>query len=528
MWSPSVPSSPFGIASLVLAGYLFSKLLRFGHREKHLPPGPPTLPILGNAHLIPSTNFYKKLKEWSDKYGPVYSLKIGQGTFIVLNDRRAVHDTVDKKSALYAERPRDYQMEVSLGNENIAMMHATPLWRAQRKIASQMLAPRRLDEEVAPIQEAETCQLMHDLLETPEDFSNHVKRTTASVATIVMFGFRAKTFESFWAKCAYINMDVISASLEQGTYLPIEQFPILKLIPDRWAPSKDRAKRCYRTTTDTWTEARELVEQRRRNGDYRDSLCDKLLSEEIKVDVPLSYNQLSNFVGAIHQGAADTTASAIRTSILFMSKHPWVQEKAQVELDRVCGTERMPTWKDFAELPYINCIVKESLRIRPIVPSGVPHRAKQDDWYDGMLIPKDATVFIPAWSLHNTCYSAPELYNPDRYLQHPKLANDYAGSPDYEKRDHYAYGAGRRICVGIHLAERTQWRITASLLWGFRILPEVGEDGKEVEVDTEAYQDGFTHQAKEYRVRIVARSARHAEVVRREFAAVENYLRKWE
>jgi cytochrome P450 len=65
---------------------------------------------------------------------------------------------------------------------------------------------------------------------------------------------------------------------------------------------------------------------------------------------------------------------------------------------------------------------------------------------------------IPQWALSHSQYDNPEVYNPDRYLNHPGLAMEYASSSDYQNRDHYTYGAGRRICAGIHLAERMQWR----------------------------------------------------------------------
>lgn len=74
----------------------------------------------------------------------------------------------------------------------------------------------------------------------------------------------------------------------------------------------------------------------------------------------------SNFLGTMHQGAADTTSSMLLTSVLYMAKYPWVQKKAQAELDRVCGDARVPTWQDFKDLPYINCIVKEALRVKPV------------------------------------------------------------------------------------------------------------------------------------------------------------------
>ena len=170
------------------------------------------------------------------------------------------------------------------------------------------------------------------------------------------------------ACCVHVLLtQQINPAMELGSYLPIEQFPVLGLLPDRLVASKARAKRCYQIVTATWNEAKERIEQRRKNGDTRDSLLDRLLDEEIKCDIQLSSNELANFMGTINQGAAETSSSIVLSHILFLAKHPWVQRKAQVELDRVCGTERMPTWTDFNDLPYINCIVKEGLRIRPVL-----------------------------------------------------------------------------------------------------------------------------------------------------------------
>jgi cytochrome P450 len=68
----------------------------------------------------------------------------------------------------------------------------------------------------------------------------------------------------------------------------------------------------------------------------------------------------------MHQAASETSATAVLTSILFLTMNPHVQEKARKELDQVCGAERMPQWSDLEDLPYISCIVKEGMRIRPV------------------------------------------------------------------------------------------------------------------------------------------------------------------
>lgn len=85
-----------------------------------------------------------------------------------------------------------------------------------------------------------------------------------------------------------------------------------------------------------------------------------------------------NFFATIWGAAADTSVVAILSNIRYLAAHPEVQKKAQAELDEVCGKDRAPVWSDFERVPYINCIMKEGLRIQgvyvstPIFPSQNP------------------------------------------------------------------------------------------------------------------------------------------------------------
>ncbi|KAF6823682.1 cytochrome p450 [Colletotrichum musicola] len=520
---------------IVPAILLFYKIITFGNREKGLPPGPPTVPILGNAHLIPTEGFSGQLKAWAKQYGSIYSLKVGRSTMIVLNDRHAIHELFAKQGAYYNDRPHDTQMIVSARDENPATMREGPKWRATRKMIATFFSPKNLDSAstLRHVQEAEVNRLMFDLLTKPEEFSTSIKRATASIASILLFGQRAPDFDSFWAHSVYSVMEAVSKALSPGSYLPVDQFPILKLLPERWIMGRQRAKDLYVMMTGVWQDARERVDARRSAGDKRDSMLDRIIDGEIASDVPLSYSGVNNLIGGIHQAAADTTATAVLTTILFLAKHPEFQDKARVELDRVCGSTRMPVWSDFDDLPYINCIVKEGLRMRPVAPSGVPHAAKENRWYNGMLIPAGSAIFIPPSALNfdESFTPDPDSYNPDRFLKRAHmLASELSTSPKYEERDHYSYGAGRRMCVGIHLAERSQWRIVAQLLWAFRIEPDIGPDGKPVEVRTgyDVYDEGFLHVPLDYKVRLVPRSEEHANVVKRNFERTEPDLKKWE
>ncbi|OJD28633.1 cytochrome p450 [Diplodia corticola] len=512
------------------------KVLQIGKRDSRLPPGPPTLPVLGNIHQIPSTGLYKKLKEWGDQYGPVYSIKVANDTMIVLNDRKAIHDLLDKKSAIYSDRPANYVADLVTNGDSIAFMnHSNPAWRAQRKIASHNLSPRNLDDKVSPIQESEAAVFLADLLRTPTGFYNHVKRTTASTANIIVWGHHGATYDDFWGNCVYKAMEKYSEALEPGANPPVDQVPLLKYIPDALASWKRRAKTSYTAMDSVWHEARRLAEERRAKGVKRPAIFDRMVDEDIKSDVPLTANQVNHFLGVLVEGAADTTAGSMLTSIMLLALHPEAQRKAQAQLDEACGAGRIPSWdQDFSKVPYVNAIVKEGTRWRTVLPLGVPHCVTQDDYYEGMLIPKDATIVMPIWGLHMNEAAGfgaePEKYNPDRWgaAHTARAASELAGLADFERRDHYSYGSGRRICPGMHLAERTMWRMTAKMLWAFDIVPATDPaTGKQVPLDLDDYEDGIISYPRPYKVEFRPRSEAHVETIMREAKTAKEFLAQY-
>lgn len=88
-----------------------------------------------------------------------------------------------------------------------------------------------------------------------------------------------------------------------------------------------------------------------------------------------------------------------------------------------------------------------------------------------MKIPKGSTVILNVWGLHHDPkrHAHPDIFDPERYAGRTLLAPEYVSCADPEQRDHYGYGSGRRICPGIHLAERNLFLAIAKLLWAFRM-----------------------------------------------------------
>ncbi|TVY37467.1 Cytochrome P450 monooxygenase [Lachnellula occidentalis] len=486
-----------GVTLVVIIGIY--KLLQIGRRDSRMPPGPPTLPILGNLHQVPITGLYKQFKTWSLEYGGVYSLKFGPSNVIILCNKKAIHELWDKKGLVYAERPKNYVADIITSGDSIVFAPNTVETREKRRIATHNFSPRILDEKAAVVQDAEVTVLMHQLLTDPDNFYNHVKRTTSSISCILIYGQRGPTYENFWGHAVYDALDLFGEALEPGANPPVDEYPFLKLIPERFAFWKRRAYNAGNAMHDIWTKARVLVEERRALGDHRVSLADKLMDEYKEKGMPMTQHALDQLFGELVEGGAETTSSSMLTMILALAKNPWVQEKAKKELDEVCGGDRMPEWADFNRLPYINSIVKEGMRWRPAVATGIPRRTASDDWYEGMFIPKGSTVFLPIWAVHHMeteGYDSPFTFNPDRYINHHKLANDYAGS--------------------VHLAERNQWRIVAKLIWAFEIKEPVDSNGKTISLDADDYTTGLLHAPNPYKVIFKPRSPAHIATITRE------------
>jgi len=152
-----------------------------------------------------------------------------------------------------------------------------------------------------------------------------------------------------------------------------------------------------------------------------------------------------------------------------------VQIKAQDELDRVVGRERLPDFSDQEDLPYISALIKEVLRWFPIIPLGVPHVNIIDDEYKGMHIPKGSVISPNVWAMvrDKEAYgSDSDLFRPERFLE---------GS--LRDPSQIVFGFGRRICPGRYLALKSLFIAISSILHAFTIREAVDKDGGSIPIE---------------------------------------------
>ena len=229
-----------------------------------------------------------------------------------------------------------------------------------------------------------------------------------------------------------------------------------------------------------------------------------------------SDDQAAYISGSLLEAGSDTTTSILYGFILACLIYPDVQRKVQAEIDEVVGPHRLPTIEDYDNLPYVRACIKESLRWMPTVILGVPHAAVQEDTYKGWRIPAGSTVINNVWAIHMdpNRSPSPRVFNPDRFTSDHRSLHESA-TGEAARRDNYVFGAGRRLCQGIHIAERSLALGISRLVWAFDFLPALDEEtGRHVSYDGDDLVGGITVQPRQYTCRIIARSESKAEIIR--------------
>ncbi|KAG8899688.1 hypothetical protein FRC01_010414 [Tulasnella sp. 417] len=511
-------ASPLILGALLISSALALKILLIGRREKFLPPGPPTKPLLGNILEFPTHIAHFKYTEWARKYGDVISLKIASGTIIVLSSVQSIRDIFEKHNAITCDRPPHELTEQLTGGNHILFIRYGPTWKILRRTSYEMLSPHAVSLTL-PIQVAESTQLMFDLLHDPTDWYDHFSRYALSVIMSVVHGQRCPRYATPRAQNLIINLKTFSQLVRPGETPPLDLIPALKHVPERFAAWKTTLKNLRSAQREYYGGLMEETKARMERGNGNGCFMQKVIErqEEFKLT-----DEMALYMGAaMLEAGSDTSASYLQNATQLLIMNPKVQEKAKEELDRVVGPDRLPQPSDIKNLPYIQAVIKEVHRIRPVVTTGVPHVAMADIKYGGNTVPKDSIIFANIWGVYNdeNLFANPSEFNPDRYLENPYgLKKEHgSSSKDWGLLDDMDFGFGRRKCPGIHIAKNSISLNVSRLLWGFDLSKAKREDDTEIELDFHDLEPTVTSTLRPFKCSIKPRSERHAATIRREF-----------
>ncbi|KAF3025776.1 hypothetical protein E8E14_014521 [Neopestalotiopsis sp. 37M] len=487
--------------------------MKLGRRPANYPPGPPTLPIIGNLHQIPQKKQHLQFERWAREYGPIYSLMLGTKVMIVLNSDVCVKDLVDKRGAIYSSRPDLYiGQHVLSGGLRILFMPTLDVWKMARKAAHRVLNITAARTYV-PYQDLENKAMLVGFLDSPGDFVEHIRRYTASLTTQMTFGFRTTSIQNSDFKEAFDIFDRSSELIGSRMAGLLDLLPALRRIPAALLPIKKEAQKIHQREIHLF---RRLFLQTK----------GRMHAGTAKKKEAISDDLAAYLGGSLLQAGSETTASILVGFVQAMTIFPEIAIKAQEELDRICG-DRMPDLNDVPDLPYVRACIKESLRWMPGFMLGVPHAVTQDDVYMGYQIPAGAMVIINAWAIQNDPkrHPCPRRFEPMRYWGDDQTSIDASNNPDPAKRDHFVFGAGRRKCQGMHIADRSLFLAVARLLWAFQFKRAIDEStGLEIVPDMEDLAEGVMMFPRPFKTDLRPRTEQRAECLRKEWKKMEELL----
>lgn len=400
-WSP-VFLKALGVLCATALGRAL--LRKYRNARTPYPPGPPeTNYILGNVSDLPKPpSEWKKHHELSRTYGPVMHLRALDRHLILLDTMQAAVDLLEKRGAVYSDRPRmPLLVELMGGGWVLSFMRYDDVWRLHRRVLHQRLNETALARMYANI-ERTNARFLKALVDTPEDWWHLTHWLAGATVMSAVYGMEdTKLKGDPWIQLGEDAVRMAKDVFLSGLHL-VDIFPILKYVP-AWFPGaayKRMARRTYHLSMRARDEPADWVRAQIDAGKAVPSITTALIDAEVD-GVPFSRELINNCTGIAYVAGVDTTLSTLKSFILAMMRNPDVQKKAQEEIDRrgVLPTDRLPTLTDrgMLALPYLEAVIRETYRVYPPVPLGLPHNSLQEDEYADMRIPAGSTLIANIW-----------------------------------------------------------------------------------------------------------------------------------
>ena len=366
-----------------------------------------------------------------------------------------------------------------------------------------------------PYQDLENKQMLFELLTVPHRFLDSTRRYAMSLTSSIVFGFRTTSFDDPRQKELFEVLDTVTELVQSAAAAMLEVFPVLRWLPDALSPTEKQAKEGHKKEVrlfgGLWLNVKEAVKA----GKAKPSMCVDMANVQEKEG--FSDELASYMAGTVLEAGADTTANTIYAFIQAMILFPEVQKKAQQCVDKIVGGDRLPNMDDYSLMPYISNCMNEATRWFPTAILGFPHAVMQDDEYMGYHIPKGAGIILNVYAIHMDPKRHPDplRFDPDRFKDDVQGLNDFGTNSEPARRGTFAFGAGRRVCQGMHVAERSLFLAISRILWAFDILPAKDESGNDVIPDGSKLSQGFVCMPEPYQATIRPRSAEKAALIRK-------------
>ncbi|KAI3504837.1 hypothetical protein L1887_26573 [Cichorium endivia] len=455
---------------ILLAVYLLTKYVL--HKLHRLPPTPfPTLPLIGHLHLL-DKSIHRSLARLSDRHGPELFLRFGSRKVLHVSSPLAAEECLSKNDIVFANRPR------FLGGKYFGYNYTSLAWapygdhwlNLRRISALKILSSTRL-ESLSHIRLDEIRTLTRRLYlaagKSPDrilDLKSEIFCFMFNAMTRMMGGKRFYGLDIEKLEEAKRFRDVVDDTSRLKAQSSIaDMFPVLRRfiagkLEKRYAALQKRRDDFMQAWIDEIRAPDDSVVP-----ENEKTLLQVLLSLQDANPEYYTDKEIKSLSQTLLHAGISTSVDTMVWAMSLLLNNPEVLTKAQNEIDGLHGSNRLVQEADLSKLPYLQSIIKETLRMHPPAPLLHPHESSKSCTVGGYRIPRGTMLLVNVWALQNdpNTWDCPEVFRPERFEGKENIGRVKDGLTMMP------FGSGRRRCPGENLALRIMGLALASLIQCF-------------------------------------------------------------
>ncbi|GJS70953.1 cytochrome P450 71A1-like protein [Tanacetum coccineum] len=390
------------VALLIISSRLRSRRSQLSNP----PPGPKPWPIIGNLNLI-GTLPHRSIHDLSQKYGDIMQLKFGSFNVLVASSAEAAKIILKTQDVTFSCRPKTAAGKYTTYNySDITWSPYGAYWRQARKMCLMELFSVKRLESYEYIRVEETNSLLKKIYSSVGEeilLKDMLSDVSLNVISRMVLGKRYldESEESIVSPNEFKKMldelFLLNGVFNIGDSIPWIDFLDLQGYVKRMKIVSKKFDRFLEHVLDEHNEKRKAEGEKFVATDMVDVLSQ--LAEDPDLDVKLERHGVKAFTQDLLAGGTESSAVTVEWAISQLLKKPEIFQKATEELDRVIGKNRWVQEKDMPNLPYVEAIAKETMRLHPVAPMLVPRRAREDCKVGGYDITEGTRVLVSVWTI---------------------------------------------------------------------------------------------------------------------------------
>ncbi|XP_015080791.1 isoflavone 2'-hydroxylase-like [Solanum pennellii] len=431
----------------------------FFHRKRNLPPSPFSFPIIGHLYLLKNA-LHLTLTSLSAKYGPVLYLKLGYNMPVtVVSSPSAIEECLTRNDVIFANRPKTLAGEKFTFNYIVYVWAPYgQLWRILRRLTVVELFSSQSLSKSCTLRDEEIATFIRSLYRFSTinsskkvDLTNWAFTLVFNLMTKIIAGKHIVKEED-----AGMEKGIEIIEKLRGTFLVTISFlNMIDFLPIlRWFGYKGLEKKM------------DVIHNKR--NEFLNRLLDEFRHSKISglkpnsntlIETLLSFQEsepefytddiIKSIMLVVFVAGTETSSSTIQWVMRLLLAHPEALHKLRADIDNKVGNKRLVRESDLTKLPYLRCVVNETMRLYPPVPLLLPHYSTEDCTVGGYDVPKHTMLLINAWAVHRDpkVWDDPEKFKPERF-------EATEGETERFNYKLIPFGMGRRACPGTDMGLR--------------------------------------------------------------------------